>query len=374
MIEIKRNGYVKALTLILGMFLVFLCGAAQASPELNITEIRKAADQGDAKAQLNLGLRYGTGKGLPKDNKKAAEWLGKAASQGVADAQYYLGAMYAGGKGVLQNDIKAYALLSLAAAQGHKDAIKNINILAKKLTQESLRQAKNVASELQSKIANQPKQQKGHPVAQQPKSSGTGFIVTANGYILTCQHVVAKATSVKVKIEDKRYDAQVVKVDPLNDLALLKIDGSFQPLAFSANSSVKLGQEVFTIGFPNPSLQGVSAKFTKGDINSLKGFRDDIRLYQISVPVQPGNSGGPLIDMDGNVDGVIVAMLDAQATFKVSGSLPQNVNYAVKSSYAKALLDATPEASNKLAVPSGKQPVDHVIERAGKSVVMVLAY
>jgi S1-C subfamily serine protease len=86
-----------------------------------------------------------------------------------------------------------------------------------------------------------------------------------------------------------------------------------------------MGQEVFTIGHANPSLQGVGAKFTKGTINSLTGFQDDLRLYQLSVPVQPGNSGGALLDENGNILGVILAMLDAKTTFRISGSLPQNV-------------------------------------------------
>jgi hypothetical protein len=90
----------------------------------------------------------------------------------------------------------------------------------------------------------------------------------------------------------------------------------------------------------------VSAKFTEGTISSLTGFQDDLRLYQISVPVQPGNSGGALVDENGNVLGIIVAMLDAKTTFRVSGSLPQNVNYAVKSVYAQAMLDTLPEVSD----------------------------
>ena len=135
-----------------------------------------------------------------------------------------------------------------------------------------------------------------------------------------------------------------------------------------------MGQEVFTIGFPSPILQGVSAKFTKGTINSLTGFQDDIRLYQISVPVQPGNSGGALLDDSGNILGVIVAQLDAKTTFKISGSLPQNVNYAIKSIYAQAMLDTISGVADKLLLPSKNQSFDDAVNRVKKSTVMVLSY
>ena len=121
-------------------------------------------------------------------------------------------------------------------------------------------------------------------------------------------------------------------------------------------------------------MQGVSAKFTKGTINSLSGFQDDLRLYQVSVPVQPGNLGGALLDENGNVLGVIIAMLDAKTTFKISGSLPQNVNYAIKSIYAQAMLDTIPGISGKLLSPSKKQSFENAVDRVKKSTVMVLSY
>jgi S1-C subfamily serine protease len=166
----------------------------------------------------------------------------------------------------------------------------------------------------------------------------------------------------------------VICKDSINDLALLKISGVFSALAFSGDRTAKMGQEVFTIGYPNPTLQGVSAKLTKGSVNSLAGFQDDLRLYQISIPVQPGNSGGPLLDMNGNVVGIIVAMLDAKTAFRISGAIPQNVNYAVKSSYAKALLDTVPQVSDNIQSPSMKESFDNVVDRVTKSIVMVVTY
>ena len=99
---------------------------------------------------------------------------------------------------------------------------------------------------------------------------------------------------------------------------------------------------------------------------------DDIRLYQISLPVQPGNSGGALLDENGNVLGIIIAMLDAKTTFEISGSLPQNVNYAVKKIYAEAMLDTLPIVSNSLLEPAKHEL--NAIERVKKSTVMILSY
>jgi TPR repeat protein len=339
----------------------------------------KAAEQGLASAQNNLGYLYDKGEGVPQDYKQAVYWYKKAAEQGNASAQFSLGEMYFVGKGVPQNYIYAYAWWSLAVAQGFENAKGGRDVVANTLSSQQLIQAQELASKIQYKIDNPSKPQKSDPSIpeteiNQVHSTGTGFIITRNGYILTCHHVIKDAKSIKIVMGETQYIAKLIRDDPHNDLALLKIDGSFSAIAFSSKRSAKMGQEVFTIGFPNPNFQGVSAKFTKGAINSLTGFQDDLRLYQISIPVQPGNSGGALLDDNGNILGVIVAQLDAKTTFKISGSLPQNVNYAIKSIYAQAMLDTLPGISDKLLSPSKKQSFENAVNRVKKSTVMVLSY
>jgi len=336
----------------------------------------KAAEQGLAVAQLNLGYMYVSGEGVPQNYKQAAYWYTKAAEQGEIVAQHDLGVMYYNGQGVPQNFKLAYIWSSLAAGQGDESAKSNRDIDAQKLTPHQLSQAQELAAKIQYKIDNPSKTQEQESSISKNKKqatgSGTGFIITRDGYILTCHHVIKDANEIKIANGGKTYPAKLIRDDPNNDLALLKINGSFPAIAFSPNRSAKMGQEVFTIGYPNPSLQGVSAKFTKGTINSLTGFQDDLRLYQVSVPVQPGNSGGALVDENGNILGVIMAMLDAKTTFKISGSLPQNVNYAVKSTYALAILDTISELANKLIAPSKIK--SNAVERVKASTVMVLSY
>jgi len=136
-----------------------------------------------------------------------------------------------------------------------------------------------------------------------------------------------------------------------------------------------LGGTVATVGFPNIGLQGFAPKLAKGEIASLSGAGDDARYFQISVPVQPGNSGGALVDERGNVVGVVSAKLSASAALKTSGALPENVNYAIKSSYLLSFLESVPEVSAKLKEPNTKErKFEDVVKDAEQAAVLVLVY
>jgi len=362
----------------------------------------KAAEQGVAFAQHNLALMYYEGKGVPQDYKKAFNWYTKVAEKGYVGAQNKLAWMYYKGEGVPQNYTYSYIWCSLAAAQGCEEAQGNRDSVMGLLSPEQIIQAQALAAEIQYKIENPEKalrealvaeiqymienpekaSTEAHPSVSSttPKQApeligaGTGFFITRDGYLFTCAHVIEEAKTIKISVNGELYPAKVIRTDANCDLSLLKIDGTFNALAFSPKRTVVMGEDVFTMGFPNPNLQGVNPKLTKGSINSLTGYMDDLRLYQISVPVQPGNSGGPLLDDSGNICGVIVAMLDAETLFKVSGSLPQNVNYAVKSTYAQALIDTLPDVAKRLPAPSKNISFEAVTAKVQKSIVMVLGY
>ena len=185
-----------------------------------------------------------------------------------------------------------------------------------------------------------------------PTSTGTGFFISEDGFLVTNEHVVKNATEVEVCTSTGRVGAKIIAVDEANDLALLKAAGVFTPLTVASSRSVKVSAAVITVGFPDWKLQGFAPKFAKGEIASLTGPHDDPRYFQISVPIQPGNSGSALVDEYGNVVGVISATLNFVATLKVSRSLPQNVNYAVKSGYLMSFLESVPELMLKLRQPS----------------------
>jgi serine protease Do len=168
---------------------------------------------------------------------------------------------------------------------------------------------------------------------------------------------------------------QTELLNAANDLALLKAEGRFAALPVLPSRGVKLGNTVATVGFPNVVLQGFSPKLAKGEIASLSGAVDDARYFQISVPVQPGNSGGALVDERGNVVGVVSAKLNARTALQSSGALPENVNYAVKSSYLLSFLESVPEVSAKLKEPGTQEKkFEDVVKEAEQAAVLVLVY
>ena len=167
-------------------------------------------------------------------------------------------------------------------------------------------------------------------------------------------------------------------VDAANDLALLKAEGKFVALPISASRTAKMGNTVFSVGFPNIGLQGFAPKLAKGEIASLSGAQDDPRYFQISVPLQPGNSGGALVDERGNVVGVVSAKLDARTALATTGTLPENVNYAVKSSFLLGFLESVPEVYTKLKEAKSLQTAtpkfEDVVKSAEEAAVLVLVY
>jgi len=211
--------------------------------------------------------------------------------------------------------------------------------------------------------------------SRSPAASGTGFFISPDGYLLTNYHLVSGSHKIVVRTGDAEKPAKVVRVDAGNDLAVLKIDGNFGAIPLGDARAVAVGDSVMTIGYPNIQIQGSAAKFTKGEVSSLTGFQDDARLFQVSVPIQPGNSGGPLIDDRGNAVGITNAQLSALKMIATSGSIPQNVNYAVKISYAQLLLDSMPEIAAKLPKPhKDKGEAAKIIDETQKATVLIVVW
>lgn len=173
--------------------------------------------------------------------------------------------------------------------------------------------------------------------------SGTGFALS-NGYLVTNYHVIEGARSIIVKgikgAFNTGYNAKVVATDKYNDLALLKINDSrfsgFGTIPYKVQTNASdVGEEIFVLGYPLTNTMGDEIKLTTGVISSKTGFQGDVSCYQISAPVQPGNSGGPLFDSKGNIIGVVSS--------KHTGA--ENVGYAIKASYLKNLVESTTSSS-----------------------------
>jgi S1-C subfamily serine protease len=335
----------------------------------------KAAAQGVAEAQFQLGVRYYEhGKQTKKNYETAFSWFYKAALQGMAEAQYNVGLMYQLGRGVATNRVEAYKWYIVSAAQGYAKSLAARENLAGDLPRKDVAEGERRAAAFEAKRTFQPQANLTAGNGDPPRGSGTGFFVTEDGHLITNFHVVSGATSWMVKTRQGKFPARVVKSDEKNDLALLKVIGTFPALPVGNSKEAKLGDPVFTIGFPNLDVQGVEPKLTRGDINSMAGIKDDPRHFQISVPVQPGNSGGPLVDAGGNVVGVVTMRLGDWRTLKLTGALPQNVNYAVKSSHVRELLDAVPEAAKKLKASGPARKSEEIVKQVEDAVAIVLSY
>jgi len=351
---------------------------------------RKAAEQNLATAQVMLGFSYYQGLGSPRDYSQAVMWFQKAAEQGNAFGQAMLGAFYGDGIGVPINDIQAYKWISLSLAHEWRNDISastdadtvqsaialTFKKVQSRMSREEIAQAQRLSAAFlpQAKSLNK-SFGSSSPTAISSIETGTGFFITGDGYLISNNHVVKNSTQVLLVTSAGTIPARVVEVDAANDLALLKAEGKFASLPVASSRTVKMGSTVSTVGFPNIGLQGFAPKLAKGEIAALSGAQDDPRYFQISVPVQPGNSGGALVDELGNVVGVVAAKLDAAAALTTSGVLPENVNYAVKSSFLLSFLEAVPDVSARLKEPSTKdRKFEDVVKSAEQAAVLVLVY
>lgn len=199
---------------------------------------------------------------------------------------------------------------------------------------------------------------------------GSGFLVSPDGWLLTNHHVVNGGSLVDVRLSGgKILHARVVKSDRAADIALLKTEIQTPRWLPLSKGTAPMGASVFTIGFPRPDRQGVEPKFTDGRISSFSGIQDDKNQYQISVPVQHGNSGGPLVHMEsGWVVGMVCAKLAAQEE-----DIPENVNYAIKSGIIRRFVESVPEAKTvidgEMTLPKTQEEIIGLVKA---SVVMVL--
>lgn len=193
------------------------------------------------------------------------------------------------------------------------------------------------------------------PDPAQPRggSYGTGFFVGPAGDILTSYHVISGARRIGCRtFAGKVLEASIRRISPANDLAVLRV--SARPthfLTLAARGTARPGDRVFTIGYGAASYLGTEEpSFTEGAISSLSGLGSEDAYMQISVPVQPGNSGGPLLNEAGHVVGVIAAQAAVGEFYKATGTLPQNINWAVKADYASPLLIGSVTASPRTRI------------------------
>lgn len=313
---------------------------------------RRAAGQGYAKAQFSLGTLHYRGRGVAEDKAKAAKWYRLAAKQDHGKAQFNIGVMYYKGEGLAKDNARAYFYLSLAAKGGIGKAAKVRDRIGPKLTAAELASTADRVENWRPLTAKQSRPAKPlmqtarkskdkKPKTVKRKSMGTGFFIGTGGQVLTSRHVVKGCAKIRVRYGDRAAFATHRIADRANDLAV--VETRFVPATvatFRTGRGIRPGDSVVAIGFPLRRVLAHEAIVTTGTVSALAGPRNNRSLMQITAPVQKGNSGGPVLDLSGNVVGIVVSKLDALKIARKTGDLPQNVNFAVNASAARIFLDA----------------------------------
>jgi S1-C subfamily serine protease len=310
------------------------------------------------------------------DPLPGSEELIQSAQAGYPEAQIDLARSYIRAK-TPNASANAAALLHLARSGGSRFLDREIADLVKQLDQRTLIQAHNAAVILYTRY-NHPTLELEEPPDSEPKAdgptkpplepiaNGSGTVISDTGMVLTAAHVLPRSADIFFRSGNETFPAEIMAIDNENDLALLKIEPGKVPSApVRIGLNVKLGTPVFTIGFPNIKHQGVLPKLNKGEISSMAGYRDDPSNWQISVPVQPGNSGGALFDNQGHIIGVVVAKLFLQGT----GNVSYAVTNAKLSDFLQKHLPDKPTASTEQ-----NEVFEDVADRAVKSCGLVLSY
>jgi S1-C subfamily serine protease len=179
--------------------------------------------------------------------------------------------------------------------------------------------------------------------ANKQQYSGTGFLISENGVLVTNYHIIDGAKKIEVFFpnHNKRYNGTIQLQDKNNDLAIINLsdfslkDISATPIPYKVVSSSQstTGQSVFTLGYPMSDILGSSIKYSNGSITSSRDNSVSPVLMQIDNNIQPGNSGSPLFNTNGDIIGIVVSSLNAGYFLKESDFVPQNVNFAIRSDY-----------------------------------------
>jgi len=331
--------------------------------------LRQAAEGGVIDAQNLYSVALWFGDGIAQDRPEAVVWARRAAEKGLAAAQNSLGEAYRQGIGVGRDPVEAYSWFLQAIANAKTPADKAVyeasrTRLAAELQPADLDRARDLAVARSGKPVaafastaaptppsllppipagppNTPPAPTPAPQPRQLGSAGTGFFVGRDGTAITDSHVVAACRIIRVTPTDspRAGEAAVVARDSVNDLAVLKTSLVPADIArFREDKPMRPGDGVVAIGYPLSNLLSREANVTVGVISAMGGPRGDTRFFQITAPIQKGNSGGPLADMSGNVVGIVQSKLNAAAVQKVYDDMPQNIAFATKADLLRRFL------------------------------------
>ena len=334
--------------------------APATAQDLTRSEFESLAHEGDLKAQNFLCLYYRGIGGGTLDLRKSLYWCDQAARKGSPIAQNQMAIKYENGMGVSQNRALMYMWWHIAQME-MRWVIHSIRSAEEYMTPAEISEGKKLATICLSSgfqlcgpkpptVVSRPEppsERQSPPTNPAPDGTkpvligaGSSFTISQQGHLLTNQHVVDGCQIVTIHLPSGLKKALVVATDDTNDLALLKTDledDNFIPIS---GTNVSLLEDVVVAGYPLSGSLSTTVKVTKGVVSSLAGLGNDYSQIQIDAAIQPGNSGGPILNDQGNVVAVTVAALNKEYFLKEQGTIPENTNFGIKSSTARAFVDA----------------------------------
>jgi S1-C subfamily serine protease len=185
--------------------------------------------------------------------------------------------------------------------------------------------------------------------------TASGFAVTADGFAVTSAHVVEGCRDIMVAHHGV---ARIVRIDRNNDLALIKLNTKGLLPAAIRTSAPKLGETVYALGFPLAERLDNTLNFTSGLVSALAGLENDRRALQFTAPIQPGNSGGPLVDDSGALIGIVRSKLGDADLLRTKGVTAQNISFAVRAQHVLALMSDAGVQAREVNVTKPRLAVD----------------
>ena len=340
---------------------------------------KKSGDRQNANGMVSAGRMYAMGKGVAADGTEALRWLKRGVALGNASSYLWIGSVYEFGRGgVAKSSSLAYAWYAALPANAAVETQKVVNEgkdrLAKVLSPQEMEDALKVSKTLlvQTIMAEAVASSTRVTTATAPSSqkgvSGSGVFVSKRGDVLTNEHVIQGCE--KIRIQPLGLDAKVVAKDAKNDLALLKLEGQITtPVKLRSGRGIRLGDELVAIGYPLRGLLSSGPIVTTGIVNALSGVNDDTSVFQMSATVQPGSSGGPVVDMTGSLVGLVKARLLPNTPIAA-----QNVNFGINLATVNGFLDAHAVDVMAQVANAKSATVADVTAQAQKSTVGVECY
>ncbi len=286
---------------------------------------------------------------MPMNSVAATDWYLAAAIQGDWAAQLSVAHRYSEGIGVERDQVLAHAWTNIAAAKG--GSLAKVMLAEILLSAAEQAEAERLAAgwKLDRAIEREHAGDQGRGGnTQRPVLSGTAFVVNKAGDAVTNFHVVDGCA--RLLVRGRADEAKVIATDSFNDIAVIRIpgfEGVAAPVA-AKPTELKLGDEIVVYGFPMQGVLSASGNLTPGVVSALAGFANNSAQIQITAPIQPGSSGSPVINMKGEVVGVVVQKLSDKAVAKAMNVIPQNVNFAINGQTLASFLD-----SNKVGYETG---------------------